>query len=330
MLPAHTPDHELPLPSDEADGMRQTVLAGDSSSGQPPMYSSPADCGVGAPFLNHVQFSMMDEPPPSFVSDEHQQTCMGYQDRQTGMIQGEYHGQAMPMMHSMQGGPSFYPASHLPAVNAGSLYPSEFSQFDKAGYFRSQEAAGMPQISTIILPYNGRARTLTSTRGHTESKWTDAHAEVLHQGKQGGKSVPDIIKDLYQIDGVERTPNQVSKRWARMRENCVKKHVSTYQMLLAHSTTLSTSVSLCGEQAPLTLLFPHLQDMDSIVHAVCPEMVRMLFGELSNLDVTCVPNFGVHLAAAERQAKSILGKYVAKGVKEVVLSISSKEVLRSE
>ncbi|KAK3489908.1 hypothetical protein B0T13DRAFT_405597 [Neurospora crassa] len=295
MLPAHTPDHELPLPSDEADGMRQTVLAGDSSSGQPPMYNSPADCGVGAPFLDHVQFSMMDESPPSFFSDEHQQTCMGYQDRQTGMIQGEYHGQAMPMMHSMQGAPSFYPASHLPAVNAGSLYPSEFSPFDKAGCFRSQEAAGMPQISTMTLPYNGRARTSTSTGGHTESKWTDAHAEVLRQGKQAGKSVPDIIKDLYQIDGVERTPNQVSKRWARMRENCVKKH-----------------------------------DMDSIVHAVCAEMVRMLFGELSNLNVAGMPNFGVHLAAAERQAKSIMGKHVAKGVKEVVLSISSKEVLRSE
>ncbi|KAK3486920.1 uncharacterized protein B0T23DRAFT_325144 [Neurospora hispaniola] len=282
MSPAHSPDHQLPLPSDEADGMRQTVLADDSSSGQPPMYNSPADCGV-------------NESSPSFISGEHQQTHMGYHDCQTGMIQGEHHGRAMPMMQNMQGAPSFYSPSYLAAVDAGPQYSSGFPQFGQAGCFASQEAAGMPQISTMILPYNGRARTSTSTRGHTESKWTDAHAEVLRQGKQAGKSVPDIIKDLYQIDGVERTPNQVSKRWARMRENCVKKH-----------------------------------DMDSIVHAVCPEMVRMLFGELSNLDVAGMPNFGVHLAAAERQAKSIMGKHVAKGVKEVVLSISSKEVLRSE
>ncbi|EGO55986.1 hypothetical protein NEUTE1DRAFT_148360 [Neurospora tetrasperma FGSC 2508] len=282
MSPTHSPDHQLPLPSNEADGMRQALPAGDSSSGQQPMYNSPADCGVGAPSPNHIQFSSMYESPPSFVSGEHQQTCMGYQDRQTGMIQGEHHGQAMPMMQNMQGAPSFYSPSYLAAVDAGPQYPSGFPQFGQAGCFAPQEAAGMPQISTMILPYNGRARTSTSTRDHTESKWTDAHAEVLRQGKQAGKSVPDIIKDLYQIDGVERTPNQVSKRWARMRENCVKKH-----------------------------------DMDSIVHAVCPEMVRMLFGELSNLNVAGMPNFGVHLAAAERQAKSIMGKHVAKGVKEV-------------
>lgn len=330
MSPTHSPDHQLPLPSNEADGMRQALPAGDSSSGQQPMYDSPTDCGVGAPSPNHIQFSSMYKSPPSFVFGEHQQTCMGYQDRQTGMVQGEHHGQAMPMMQNMQGAPSFYSPSYLAAVDAGPQYSSGFPQFGQAGCFAPQEAGGMPQISTMILPYNGRARTSTSTRGHTEFQWTDAHAEVLRQGKQAGKSVPDIIKDLYQIDGVERTPNQVSKRWARMRENCVKKHVSTCHMLLAHSTTLSNNVPLCGEQAPLTLLSPHLQDMDSIVHAVCPEMVRMLFGELSNLNVAGMPNFGVHLAAAERQAKSIMGKHVAKGVKEVVLSISNKEVLRSE
>ncbi|KAK1773389.1 hypothetical protein QBC45DRAFT_85183 [Copromyces sp. CBS 386.78] len=309
MSPGHSSDHQPPLPSDEKDDIPRGLPPGDSSASQYPTYNSAALCGMGPQFTHQVQRSTVYGSTPSPFSGEHhvpspmpfehQQTHMGYQHHHTEIIGGEQSGQAMATMQSMQGAPSFDPPSFRSAVDAGTQYPSAsgFPQFSQAGWFAPQQAAGRPQTPmaqgpiAAALPYINRARASTPTHGRTNPAWTDEHTEVLRQGKRAGKSVPDIVKDLSRIDGVERTPNLVSKRWGRMREGCVKKH-----------------------------------EMDSILHAVCPEMVRMVYGELSNLDIARAPDF----AAAERRARDILRQHVARGVREVVLKLFGNDVLGSE
>ncbi|KAK3949472.1 hypothetical protein QBC32DRAFT_407895 [Pseudoneurospora amorphoporcata] len=299
MSPGHFHDHQPPLPLDEKDDVPQGLPPGYSSASQHPTYNSPALCGMGPQFTHQVQRSTVYGSTPF----EHQQTHMGYQHHHTEIIGGEQSGQAIAAMQSMQGAPSFDPPSFRSAMDVGTQYPSasDFSQFSQAGWFAPQQAAGRPQTPmaqgpiAAALPYINRARASTSAHGRTNSAWTDEHTEVLRQGKRAGKSVPDIVKDLSRIDGVERTPNLVSKRWGRMREGCVKKH-----------------------------------EMDSILHAVCPEMVRRVYDELSNLDIARTPDFGVQLAAAERRARDILRQHVARGVQEVVLKLFGNDVSFSE
>lgn len=252
MAAANSPDQRYPFTSNskKGDGMPETLPPGDHSFSQQVMYNSPAVCGVVAQFPHQVRSSSMYESTPSSFSGEHQvpsptsvghqQMHMGYQHHhQPQKVQDEQSGQAMVTMQSMQGAPSIYPPSYLDTMDARSRYSPDFPHFSQAGPFASHEAAmDMVQTSralaarTTILPYNREGRASTSTQGRREFPWSERHTKVLRQGKRAGKSAPEIVKDLYQIDGVERTPNLVSKRWGKMRQGCINKHVSTYSILL--------------------------------------------------------------------------------------------------
>lgn len=59
--------------------------------------------------------------------------------------------------------------------------------------------------------------------------------------------------------------------------------------------------------------------MDSFLHAVCPQIVRMVLGEMSKFNFAAMPNFGVQLVADESWAKTILQQHVRKGVQEIVV-----------
>lgn len=174
---------------------------------------------------------------PSSTPFEPQQTHMGYQQRRTEMIRSQQGDQAMVTIQDGHGGPSFYPSSYLEVVDTGPRYASAIPQFSLTGKSATQESVGMlqnfmpPISSPMTLPYNGEMRAFMPTHVRRESPWTDRHTDVLRQGKRAGKSVPDIVKDLYQIDGVERTANMVSKKWGKIRGSCIKRHVSTYHIL---------------------------------------------------------------------------------------------------
>lgn len=252
MAPGNSPDHQRPFTSNSmaGQGTPETGSPGDSSSGQHSLYNSPAVCGVVAQFPLQGQFSSMygsaatpfsgEHQIPSRMPVEHQQTHMGYRHHQTEMTQDDQSGHAMATIQSIQGAQNNYPPCYLDAMDAGARYTSGFHNFSQARSFTSQEVSGMSQTSMALaatpttLLCNGEARAFKSIQGRREFPWTDRHTVVLRQGKRAGKSVPDIVKDLYQIDGVERTPNLVSKRWGKMRQGCISKHVSTYPISLVH------------------------------------------------------------------------------------------------
>ncbi|KAK3345627.1 hypothetical protein B0H65DRAFT_549309 [Neurospora tetraspora] len=306
-----SPNHHLPFAFQKGGSMPETTPPGDSGSSQQATYSPPTLSGVGAQFPHEGQFpSMYDSAPvplsgqeqvPPSMPVEHQETHTGYQQREMTMIREEQSGHAMATMQSLQGATNFYSPSYLDHVDAETRYASGFVQFSQPGSFGRQEPAGTlhssiaPTAIASSLPHHGGARAFTSTQGRREAPWTERHTNVLRQGKRAGKSVPAIVRDLYHIDGVERTPNMVSKRWGKIRGGCVKKH-----------------------------------EMDAILHAVCPEMVDKVYGELSNLDIARAPDFCGQLAASENRARDILRHHVAKGVQEVVLKLFSNDVLHAE
>ncbi|KAJ4375750.1 hypothetical protein N0V85_009017, partial [Neurospora sp. IMI 360204] len=92
--------------------------------------------------------------------------------------------------------------------------------------------------------------------GSMAPEWTERHTEILKEGKRLGKTVPQIVTELYQLDGRFRSSNCVTKRWLRMKESCVSKRVGctrkqTYlcQSLTDHLQTLQGHSSDVGSVA---------------------------------------------------------------------------------
>lgn len=72
--------------------------------------------------------------------------------------------------------------------------------------------------------------------------WTELHTQILEAYKRLGKTVPEIAEALHNLDGKTWTTNCITKRWARLREKCVPKHVSS--TTTTTTTTGSSSSSI--------------------------------------------------------------------------------------
>lgn len=60
-----------------------------------------------------------------------------------------------------------------------------------------------------------------------QDPWTPEQDEVLSRGKHENKKISAIAEELFYKFGVVRTPNVVSKRWAKIKGRCVNENVST-------------------------------------------------------------------------------------------------------
>lgn len=247
MPPTHSLSNLIPFSFNEGDSMHETTTTLGSNSSEHAKHELPALCGVVAQFPHHDQFSSMYESTHYSLPAEHRVlspipiqhlgTHLGYHNHPTEMIQGEYREQPMAIMQSLQGTPSVYTTPYLDAQNGGARHLSEFPQFGQAGGFASREAAGM--LQTSIAPvgtaigslHHLSTRASASTQSRMPPGWTDIHTEIVLQGKRADKSGLEISEDLRLIDGVVRTPNVIAKRWKKMRESCVEKHVSNFHIL---------------------------------------------------------------------------------------------------
>ncbi|KAK3947975.1 hypothetical protein QBC32DRAFT_69591 [Pseudoneurospora amorphoporcata] len=95
------------------------------------------------------------------------------------------------------------------------------------GGWNSSQQVPLPFQPGVYQNGDGFPMPMVNVNGNMAPEWTERHTEILKEGKRMGKTVPQIIVELYRLDGRMRSSNCVTKRWLRMKESCVPKRVSS-------------------------------------------------------------------------------------------------------
>ncbi|KAK3345615.1 hypothetical protein B0H65DRAFT_549296 [Neurospora tetraspora] len=135
-----------------------------------------------------------------------------------------------------------------------------------------------------------------STQGVMAPEWTERHTEILKEGKRLGKTVPQIVTELYQLDGRFRSSNCVTKRWLRMKESCVSK-----------------------------------RERDTIIYNLTPTMVQLIYTEVARLQRGRMMQMGSAASAPglseaiEQDVKDIARRHLERCIQDMVVRLSGNE-----
>ncbi|KAK3949474.1 hypothetical protein QBC32DRAFT_326958 [Pseudoneurospora amorphoporcata] len=240
----------------------------------------------------HLQYSSTFGPTPNILFiNSHSQAAYNHQHPQMNfqqyfsqpeqIISTVFSPPTTPSLPTTTGISSMSDMESVPPLYTGSVPHLHFSfpMVSQCEWFSSQHVPpvqpGVYQNDTSHMPNtNGRA-----------SDWTEQHTEILREGKRLGKTVQQIIEHLSALDGKMRTPNCVTKRWARLKENCVPK-----------------------------------QERDSIIHNLTPAMLQLVYNEVAKLGRgRMLNNNAGELAAVGQDLEEIAKRHMERCVQDMVV-----------
>ncbi|KAK3345618.1 hypothetical protein B0H65DRAFT_549299 [Neurospora tetraspora] len=252
----------------------QLALVGYSSSAPRPASNVNFDIPQAAPLmtsdLQHQQTALLQYP-----SQVEQDTSamlgmpiMSYPTTNTGIGN----------LPAREGVPSVYTQGYggpVPSIS----YPNPTA--GQGGWYYGQQ---VPPAQPGVYQNDGSHRPNPRGAAPSERDWSEEHTWILREGKRLGMKVHEITHWLSLIDGIERTPNCITKRWARIKQKCVPK-----------------------------------EEKDEIVRDLTPTLTQLIYDAVCNKLGGQRLNDAGQLTDVERDVKEITRQHMERCIQEVLV-----------